>query len=137
MPEPVDPFTSLLVKFWGKNEELYRRVAAGLATPEIIAEEISPSGSMTFRNGANIVFFYDIERGLKLRSYENGKAEITPYTYRELMEKTRELASMEEAGGKRHWQEQMLLRRRNPDRKGRKYRIYPCLTRPMWQICQI
>lgn len=71
--------------------DLYSRVAAGFITPEIAAEEISPSGSMTHRDGVNIIFFYDISKGLKLRSYEKGKAAITQYSYRELIEKTKEL----------------------------------------------
>ncbi|MDE7201518.1 MAG: hypothetical protein K2O91_06310 [Lachnospiraceae bacterium] len=90
-PEPIEPFEAMLTAFWQKNIELYQKVAAGLITPEIIAEEISPSGSMTFRNGANIIFFYDINKGLKLRSYEKGKAEITAYSYQELLEKTQKL----------------------------------------------
>lgn len=89
--EPEDPFETLVTAFWRENTELYRKVAAGLVTPEIIAEEISPAGSMTYRNGVNIMFFYDIDKGLKLRSYEKGKAEITPYTYQELIEKTMKL----------------------------------------------
>ncbi len=83
--EPADPFRELLTQFWLENEELYRKVAAGLATPEIVAEEISPSGSMTYRNGVNIVFFYDLERGAKVRIYEKGKAEIRQYTYQEIV----------------------------------------------------
>lgn len=89
--ESVEPFEALLTAFWRENIDLYRKVAAGLMTPEIIAEEISPSGSMTYRNGANIMFFYDIDKGLKLRSYDKGKAEITPYTYQDLIEKTQKL----------------------------------------------
>lgn len=99
-PEPADPFRELLTKFWLENEELYRKVAAGLATPEIVAGEISPSGSMTYRNGVNIVFFYDHDRGLKLRSYEKGKAEITPYTYGELVEITRGLDPIQSDAGR-------------------------------------
>lgn len=90
-PEPVDPFEAVLTSFWEKNMDLYRKVAAGLLTPEIVAEEISPSGSMTFRDGVNIMFFYDIDRGLKLRSYAKGKAEITQYTYQEFITKTQYL----------------------------------------------
>lgn len=99
-PEADDPFRELLTQFWLENEELYRKVAAGLATPEIVAEEISPSGSMTFRNGVDIMFFYDFDRGLKLRSYEKGKAEITPYTYQEFVEITRELNPAQNHAGR-------------------------------------
>lgn len=100
--EPEDPFEVLITAFWRENTELYQKVVAGLATPEIAAEEISPSGSMTYRNGVNIMFFYDIDKGLKLRSYEKGKAEITPYTYQEFIEKTRDLdpARVRESGKK-------------------------------------
>lgn len=89
--EPIEPLEAVLTSFWKKNMDLYRKVAAGLITPEIIAEEISPSGSMTYRDGVNIMFFYDIDKGLKFRSYAKGKAEITQYTYQELIQKTQEL----------------------------------------------
>ncbi len=62
---PADPFEKILVSFWRENPDLYRRVAAGLITPGIAAEEISPSGSMTHRDGADIIFFYDIDKGIK------------------------------------------------------------------------
>lgn len=89
--EPKKPFEAVMTEFWKENRELYAKVAAGLLTPEITAEEISPSGSRTYRNGVNIMFFYDFDRGLKLRSYEKGKAVITPYTYQELIERTLKL----------------------------------------------
>lgn len=89
--EPIEPLEAVLTSFWKQNMDLYRKVAAELITPEIIAEEISPSGSMTYRDGVNIMFFYDIDKGLKLRSYAKGKAEITQYTYQELIQKTQEL----------------------------------------------
>lgn len=93
--ESRDPFETLLEAFWKENMDLYRSVAAGLVSPEIIAEEISPSGSRTFRNGINIMFFYEFDKGVKLRSYEKGQASITAYTYQEIMEKTQELAIKE------------------------------------------
>ena len=89
--ESRDPFETLLEAFWKENIELYRSVVAGMASPEIIAEEISPSGSRTFRNGINIIFFYEFDKGAKLRSYEKGQASITAYTYQEIMEKTQKL----------------------------------------------
>lgn len=95
--ESKDPFETLMAAFWRENTALYRSVAAGLASPKIIAEEISPSGSRTFRNGINIMFFYEYEKGAKLRSYEKGQASITAYTYQEIMEKTQKLALEEPA----------------------------------------
>ncbi len=101
--EPADPFGKILASFWRENRDLYRKVAAGLVTPGIAAEEISPSGSMTHRDGADIIFFYNIDRGIKLRSYEKGKAEIVTYTYQDLIDKTRELdpAQCGERAGKK------------------------------------
>lgn len=87
----VEPFEAVLTSFWRLHMDLYSRVAAGFITPGIAAEEISPSGSMTHRDGVNIIFFYDVDKGLKLRSYEKGKVAITQYSYRELIEKTKEL----------------------------------------------
>lgn len=85
--ERRDPFGSVMEAFWKENRVLYARVKAGLVTPEILAEEISPSGSRTFRQGVNMMFFYDHDRGVKLRSYADGQAAIIQYTYREIMEK--------------------------------------------------
>ena len=100
--EHADPFEKILVSFWGANPDLYRKVAAGLVTPEIAAEEISPSGSMTHRDGVNIIFFYDADKGIKLRSYEKGKAEIISYTYQELIDKTQgmDLVQCQKSAGK-------------------------------------
>ena len=95
--ESKDPVETLMAAFWRENTALYRSVAAGLASPKIIAEEISPSGSRTFRNGINIMFFYEYEKGAKLRSYEKGQASITAYTYQEIMEKTQKLVLEEPA----------------------------------------
>lgn len=97
-PEPMEPFEAVLISFWQRNVDFYRKVAAGMVTPEMIAEEISPSGSMTYRDGVNIMFFYDIDKGLKLRSYVKGKAEITQYTYQEFIQKTLELDAIQDQG---------------------------------------
>ena len=85
---PPDPFGDIMTAFWKENAELYIQAAAGMLTPEIAAEEICPSGSRTYRKGTNMLFFYDFDRGLKLRSYTDGKPVITAYTYQELLEKT-------------------------------------------------
>ena len=91
VPEPMEPFDAVMTAFWKENMDLYCKVTAGMLTPEIVAEEISPSGSRTFREGVNIMFFYDIDKGLKLRSYAKGKADITSYTYQELIDRTTNL----------------------------------------------
>lgn len=88
MPEPFD---AVMAAFWKENGELYNKAVAGILTPGILADEISPSGSRTYRNGVNMMFFYDFDKGIKLRSYAGGKSEITSYTYRELLEKTRRM----------------------------------------------
>lgn len=90
-PGPADPFDMLMTAFWQENMDLYRSVAAGFLTPENAAEEICPSGSRTYRLGANMMFFYNYDCGAKLRSYAEGKAAITSYTYHEIIEKTRSL----------------------------------------------
>lgn len=90
--EDADPFTAVMTAFWKENTELYNKTAAGTLTPEIVAEEICPSGSRTYRSGTNMMFFYDFDRGIKLRRFENGSPVITPYSYRELLEKTMDMA---------------------------------------------
>lgn len=87
-PESPEPLDAVLAAFWQEDMELYAKAAAGMITPEIMAEEICPSGSRLYRNGTDMIFFYDFDRGMKLRSMKHGKPVITPYTYRELLEKT-------------------------------------------------
>lgn len=88
--EPADPFEKILTAFWreGENRELHAKATSGTLTPEIIAEEICPSGSRTYRKGMDMLFFYDIDGGLKLRSYAGGSPVITRYSYEQLLERT-------------------------------------------------
>ncbi len=91
--EYKDPLESVLTAFWREKEntELYTKAIAGILTPEIAAEEICPSGSRIYRNGTNMMFFYDFDKGAKLRSIKDRKPVITPYTYQEILDKTKEL----------------------------------------------
>ncbi len=91
--EYKDPLESVLTAFWMEkdNAELYTKAVAGILTPEIAAEEICPSGSRIYRNGTNMMFFYDFDKGAKLRSIKDRKPVITPYTYQEILDKTKEL----------------------------------------------
>ena len=88
--EPADPFEKILTAFWreGENRELHAKAASGTLTPEILAEEICPSGSRTYRKGTDMLFFYDIDGGIKLRSYAGGSPVITQYSYKQLLERT-------------------------------------------------
>lgn len=96
--EPGDVFGKILAAFWkeGENRELYTKAAAGMLTPGIAAEEICPSGSRTYRKGTDMLFFYDYDRGLKLRSYAGGTPAITQHSYKELLERTAEIAADED-----------------------------------------
>ncbi len=87
----TEPFEDIMTAFWKENAELYIQTASGMLTPEIAAEEICPSGSRTYRKGTNMLFFYDFDKGLKLRSYTDGKPVITAYTYQEFLEKTADM----------------------------------------------
>lgn len=91
--EPEDPFGKILAAFWkeDENRELHTKASAGLLTPGIAAEEICPSGSRTYRKGTDMLFFYDSDRGLKLRSYAGGSPVITQYSYKELLERTADI----------------------------------------------
>lgn len=91
--EYKDPLESVLTAFWREKEntELYIKAIAGILMPEIAAEEICPSGSRIYRNGTNMMFFYDFDKGAKLRSIKDRKPVITPYTYQEILDKTKEL----------------------------------------------
>lgn len=87
LPEPLDLFNDVMSAFWEENRELFAKAAAGLLTPAIAAEEICPSGSRTYRKGPNIMFFYDIDKGIKLRGLEKGKPVIKQHTYKELLDR--------------------------------------------------
>lgn len=91
--EYKDPLESVLTAFWTEKEntELYTKAVAGILTPEIAAEEICPSGSRIYRNGINMMFFYDFDKGVKLRSIKDRKPIITTYTYQEILDKTKKL----------------------------------------------
>ena len=93
---PADPFEAVITAFWQENTEIYTKAAAGMLTPEIVAEEICPSGSRTYRSGTSMLFFYDFDKGIKLRSIDAGKPCITPYAYRDFLERTQELNLMPE-----------------------------------------
>ncbi len=95
--EPKEPFEKILAAFWkeGENRELYAKAAAGMLTTEIAAEEICPSGSRTYRKGTDMLFFYDFDRGLKLRCYAGAGPVITQYSYKELLEITAGIAVAE------------------------------------------
>lgn len=103
--EQLNPFDAVMTAFWKENMELYTKAATGLVTAEILAEEICPSGSRTFRNRTNMLFFYDFDKGIKLRGLENGKPVITQHTYNELLKQIKELdiAVSEPKPEKREW----------------------------------
>lgn len=87
-PTIADPFEYIIENFWKENGELYQKAAAGMLTPEIAAEEICPSGSRIYRCGISMLFFYDHDKGIKLRTYTDGSPTILQYTYQDLLEKT-------------------------------------------------
>lgn len=103
--EQLNPFDAVMTAFWKENMELYTKVTAGLVTAEILAEEICPSGSRTFRSRTNMVFFYDFDKGIKLRGLENGKPVITQHTYEDLLKQIKDLnvAVSEPEPEKREW----------------------------------
>lgn len=91
LAEPLDAFGKVAAAFWRENGELFAKAAAGLLTPGIAAEEICPSGSRTYRHGPNMMFFYDVDKGMNLRAYEKGAPVITKHSYREFLERTAEM----------------------------------------------
>lgn len=93
--EPEDPFGKILAVFWkeDENRELYTKAAAGMLTPGIAAEEVCPSGSRTYRKGTDMLFFYDYDRGLKLRGCTGGSPVITQYSYEEMLKRTADIAA--------------------------------------------
>lgn len=90
-PVIADSFEYIIENFWKENGELYQKAAAGMLTPEIAAEEICPSGSRIYRCGISMLFFYDIDKGMKLRTYVDGSPAILQYTYQDLLDKTADM----------------------------------------------
>lgn len=86
-----DPFGYIIENFWKENGELYEKAAAGMLTPEIAAEEICPSGSRIYRCGISMLFFYDHDKGIKLRTYTDGSPIIETYSYQDFLEKTADM----------------------------------------------
>lgn len=90
-----NPFIEVMVEYWKNCVEILKKVHNNMITPEDLAEELCPSGSKTFNHGIYMIFFYDINGGIKVRYYKDRAAQVEPYTYSEWIEKTNEIISNE------------------------------------------
>lgn len=90
-----NPFIEVMVEYWKNRVEILKKVHNNMITPEDLAEELCPSGSKTFNHGIYMIFFYDINGGIKVRYYKDRAAQVEPYTYSEWIEKTNEIISNE------------------------------------------
>ena len=86
------PLEETLIALWkAKPEELLSKVLNNMITAKDLAEELCPSGSRTFNYGIYMLFLYDYNMGLKFRYYANGKPNIEPYTYEDIIRITKEI----------------------------------------------
>lgn len=86
-----DPFNEVMLKYWENRVEILKQVHNRMISPEDLAEALCPSGSKTFYHGIYMIFFYDINGGIKVRYYKDGQAKIDAYTYAEWIDKTNEI----------------------------------------------
>lgn len=98
--EPVatsqeDAFNEVMISFWSNKTEVLQLVHNNMISAEDLAEELCPSGSKTFNHSIYMVFLYDVNVGIKVRHYSNGKPCIEQYSYDDWMEKTNEIITDE------------------------------------------
>lgn len=90
-----DPFHEVMRKYWEQHMDTLKLVHNNMISPADLAETLCPSGSKTFWHGIYMVFFYDMNGGIKVRYYKDGTPQIDTYTYAEWMEKTNEVITDE------------------------------------------
>lgn len=90
-----DPFHEVMQKYWEQHMDTLKLVHNNMISPADLAETLCPSGSKTFWHGIYMVFFYDMNGGIKVRYYKDGTPQIDTYTYAEWMEKTNEVITDE------------------------------------------
>lgn len=90
-----DPFHAVMIEYWRNRVENLKRVHSNMISPEDLAEELCPSGNKMFYHGIYMIFLYDINGGIKVRHYQDGKPQIDTYTYAEWIDKTNEIINDE------------------------------------------
>lgn len=90
-----NPFHEVMQKYWEQHKDTLKLVHNNMISPADLAEALCPSGSKTFWHGIYMVFFYDMNGGIKVRYYKDGAPQIDTYTYAEWMEKTNEVITDE------------------------------------------
>ena len=86
------PLEETLIALWkAKPEELLSKVLNNMITAKDLAEELCPSGSRTFNHSIYMLFLYDYNMGLKFRYYANGKPNVEPYTYEDIIQITKQI----------------------------------------------
>lgn len=98
--EPVatsqeDAFNEVMIAFWSNKTQILQLVHNNMISAEDLAEELCPSGSKTFNHNIYMVFLYDVNVGIKVRHYSNGKPCIEQYSYDDWIEKTNEIITDE------------------------------------------
>ena len=83
----LTPLEEITVAFWNEqNTEFVAMLENGMLTEDILAEEISPSGSRTFKGRLAMLFFYDLHAGIKHKHIEDKKSKIDHIYYKDFLD---------------------------------------------------
>lgn len=81
------PLEAITISFWKEQKpEFLEKLGAGMLTPQLLAEEICPSGSRTFSGGLCMLLFYDFAAGIKHRYIKDRRPAIDALSYRDFLE---------------------------------------------------
>ncbi len=86
------PLEEITVAFWKEQkQELADRLGAGMLTPQILAEEICPSGSRTFSSSLCMLLFHGFAQGIKHRYIKDKRPAIDALSYADFLEMSERL----------------------------------------------
>ena len=82
----------VIADFWKEKEEsLKGNILSDMLTAAMLAEQINPAGTKTYRAGLSMLFFYSYDVGIKLRSIFEKKPWIENITYDSFLELSKEV----------------------------------------------
>lgn len=81
------PLEAVTIAFWKEQKpELLKKLGAGILTPQLLAEEICPSGSRTFSGELCMLVFYGFAAGIKHRYIKDRRPAIDELSYQDFLE---------------------------------------------------
>ena len=87
------PLEDIIIAFWQEEirQELLQKFRAGLITASMLAEEISPTGSMVYSRKLEMLIFYSESVGIKYRYIKDKRPAMDSMMYDEFIAITMEL----------------------------------------------